>query len=311
MRNFDFDKLYQLETTPEALEASSQYLADHIKPFLSLLEPVLICFPDEGPASLGSVFKRAVELCGAIAIIWGPDYRWQELLRLAFDSHANTIVGPPQVLLGLMKLSRGTGTPLYVYDVIVCGDPFPRWMVNGLKRGLDCKVWGCYAIHSGPLIAGFSCEQEAGIHIREDMFLPILERDRNQYPQNRGRLRFAYTKDTQMIYDPQEIALVQHQPCSCGCDSPRVVETVSAADGADFEESLVEALLTWTSVLDFRATNTENGLKLEVIVFPNEALPELPGCAKLLLRNWDPEQDVPFFVQDYYLKDSENSFRNH
>lgn len=311
MRNFDFDMLYQLETTPEALEASSQYLADHIKPFLSLLEPVLICFPDEGPASLGSVFKRAVELCGAIAIIWGPDYRWQELLRLAFDSHANTIVGPPQVLLGLMKLSRGTGTPLYVYDVIACGDPFPRWMVNGLKHGLDCKVWGCYAIRSGPLIAGFSCEQEAGIHIREDMFLPILERDTDQYPQNRGRLRFAYTKDAQLIYDPQEIALVQHQPCSCGCDSPRVVETVSVADGADSKESLVEQLLTWTSVLDFRATNTENGLKLEVIVFPNEALPELPGCAQLLLRNWDPEQDVPFFVQDYYLKESEKSFRNH
>lgn len=297
----DFDKLYQLETTPEALEASSQYLADHIKPFLSVLEPVLICFPDEGPASIGSVFKRAVELCGAIAIIWGPDYRWQELLRLAFDSHANTIVGPPQILLGLMKLSRGTRTPLYVYDVIACGDPFPRWMVNGLKSGFDCKVWGCYAVHYSPVIAGFSCEQEAGIHIREELFQPVLDRAKDDYARNRGRLVFASTKDEHLIYDPQEIALVQHQPCSCGCDSPRVVETVSFADGADARESLMESLLTWTSVLDFRVTNTESGLKLEVIVLPNEALPEMPSCAQLSLRNWNPEQDVPFFVQDNYL----------
>ena len=211
MAILDFDKLYQLETTPEALEASSQYLADHIKPFLSVLEPVLICFPDEGPASIGGVFKRAVELCGAIAIIWGPDYRWQELLRLAFDSHANTIVGPPQILLGLMKLSRGTRTPLYVYDVIACGDPFPRWMVNGLKSGFDCKVWGCYAIHCSPVIAGFSCEQEAGIHIREELFQPVLDRPKDDYARNRGRLVFAFTKDEHLIYDPQVILMAKYK----------------------------------------------------------------------------------------------------
>lgn len=307
MDNTNYDKLFQLETTPEALEASSRYVADHIKPFLSLLEPVLICYPDEGPASLGSVFRRAVEICGAIAISWGPDYRWQELLRLAFDSHANTVIGPPQALLGMMKLARKTGTPLYVYDVIACGDPFPRWMVNGLKQGLDCMVWGCYAIRSGPLVAGFSCVQEAGIHIREDLFVPILNRDNGNYDPNWGRLYFRYKKDTELVYDPEQIALVQHQPCSCGCDELRVQDTVSTEEGAASQNALVETVLTWSSVLDFRATNTESGLKLELVVFPNEVLPKLPSCAHLSIRNWDPEHDIPFFIQDNYLKKGEKS----
>jgi len=293
-----FEKFYELETTPEALEESSQYLAKHIKPFLSLLEPVLICFPDDGPASLGAVFKRAVEICGAIAIIWGPDYRWKELLRLAFDSHANTIVGPPQALLGLMKLTRATGTPLYVYDAIACGDPFPRWMVNSLKQGLDCRVWGCYAIQSGPLVAGFSCEQEAGIHIREDMFTPVLDRTGAFYDTNWGKLYFAYTREPELLFDPEQIALVRNQPCSCGCDAPRVQETVSSKEDAADRDLLVKKVLTWSSVLDFCAENTESGLKLELVVFPNEVLPELPTCANLIVRTWDPERDIPFFIQD-------------
>ena len=307
MDHINYAKLCQLETTPEALEASSCYLADHIKPFLSLLEPVLICFPDEGPASLCSIFKRAVEMCGAIAIVWGPEYRWQDLLRLAFDSHANTIVGPPQVLLGLMKLARNTGTPLYIYDLIACGDPFPRWMVDGLKQGLDCRVWGCYAIHSGPIIAGFSCDQEAGIHLREDIFTPVQNLDRKSYPSGRGNLLLRHHSDPNLLFDPEQIALVQHQPCSCGSDSPRVVETLTARNGSDLNESLVEMLLTWSSVLDFKATNTKSGLKLELVVFPGEVLPEPPSCANLNIRPWDPDLDVPFFIQDNFLKQTEIS----
>ncbi len=306
MSNPDFDRIYQLETTPEALERSSQYLADHIKPFLSVLEPVLICFRDDGPASLGAVFKRAVEICGAIAIIWGPDYRWKELLRIAFDSHANTVIGPPSVLLGLMKLARATGTPLYVYDTIACGDPFPGWMVKSLKQGLDAMVWGCYAVRSGPLIAGFSCEQEAGIHIREDMFVPSVVPCADTDKPNWGKLRFTYAHNPELVFDPEEIGLVQHQPCSCGCDAPRVRETVSSREDFATRILLVDTVLTWSSVLDFRASNTESGLSLELVVIPNEQLPELPSCAHLSIRNWNPETDIPFFVQENYLNYREN-----
>lgn len=308
MDRSNYQKLYDLETTPEALEISSQYLAKQLKPFLSLLEPVLICFPDDGPASLGSVFKRAVEICGAIAIVWGPDYRWQELLRLAFDSHANTVIAPPQALLGLMKMARATGTPLYVYDVIACGDPFPRWMVNGVKQGLDCMVWGCYAIGSGPLVAGFSCTQEAGIHIRDDLFVPVVDRSGDAHRPNWGRLSFQYARDPELIFDPQVLALVQHQPCSCGSDEPRVQDTVATNADDAFMDSLFETVLTWSSVLDFRATRKENGLCLELVVFPDEALPKLPSCAQLTVRKWEPKTDIPFFVDNIYCRKSEKSF---
>lgn len=298
----DYQSILKLETTPEALEATICYLAEKMKPFLQTLEPVLICFPDEGRASLGGLFKEAVLRCKAMPVFWGPDYRWKELLRIAFDTHANTVIGHPLVVLGLMKLARATATPLYVYDVIVCGDPFSRWMVDDLKRGLDCRVWGCYAVCSGPVIAGFSCEQEAGVHIRGDVFRPYLlaEQDAEPYA-NRGKICFVSAKNPDLVFDPEHAVLLHQHACSCGCDEPRVGEANPLKEDCLSREILDNKLLGWSSVLDYRAEKTESGMSLELVVFPGESLPRVPSAAKLTVRTWDPE-DIPFCMEKYSFK---------
>lgn len=294
-----YQRILEQETTPEALEATVSYLSKKIKPFLSILEPVLICFPDEGPASLGGVFREAVIRCEAKPVFWGPDYSWKELLRIAFDTHANTVVGHPMVVLGLMKLARATATPLYIYDLIVCSDPFSRWIVEDLKSGFDCRVWGCYAVHTGPVVAGFSCIQEAGVHIRNDIFIPYLNRNPACTENiNRGKLCFTYAKNPELIYDPDQTVLLHSHACSCGSDEPRVVEANSISEEDITRELLENKLLTWSSVLDFCTEKTESGLSLEMVVFPGESLPKVPSVAKLSVRYWNQE-DVPFCMQQY------------
>jgi len=308
----NYQKLLELETTPEALEATVGYLTDRIKPFLSTLEPVLICYPDEGAASLGGVFKEAVLRCEAKPVFWGPDYRWKELLRIAFDTHANTIVGPPQVVLGLMKLAHATATPLYVYDAIIAGDPFAFWMVEGIKKGFDCNAWGCYAVQSGPVIAGFSCKQEAGIHIREDVFKTCLQRDGDENSaRNFGRLYFMSAKDRELLYDPEHMALVHYHPCSCGCDESRVIEVKSVRSDNLSRDHLEAVLLKWSSVLDYQVEYTESGAALELVVFPGEAIPQLPSFAKLNVRLWNPNEDIPFCMRKFAEKIPEKEAEYH
>lgn len=289
-----YEKLLELETAPEAIEATVQYLARLMKPFLQTLEPVLICYPDDSPASLGGIFKEAVIRCEAAPVFWGPDYRWMELLRIAFDTHANTLIGHPQTVLGLMKLAKVTKTPLYIYDMIVGGDPFPRWMVDGLKSGFDCNVWGCYAVRSGPIVAGFSCAQDAGIHIREDVFVPRIVAEPNGEVSKWNRFLFASAKNSDILYDPEQVMRIHYQPCSCGCDEPRVVETKSIRQDVLSKNNLDELLLTWSSILDYRVEYGESGVELELVVFPGEPLPKLPSCAKLVIRPWNPSEDMPF-----------------
>lgn len=293
-----YQKLLELETTPEALEATVNYLTSRIKPFLQVLEPVLICFPDEGITSLGGIFKEAVLRCEAKPVFWGPDYRWKELLRIAFDTHANTIIGTPQAVLGLMKLARATATPLNAYDVIVAGDPFAPWMIEGMKKGYDCHVWGCYAVRSGPVISGFSCNQEVGIHIREDVFKPYVQRDGDDNSvHDCGRLMFTSAKDPEIVFDPEVTVLLHHQPCCCGCDEPRVVDVKSTKKRTILREQLEADFLSWSSVLDYRVEYTESGAALELVVFPGEAIPQLPSFAKQKVRLWNPSEDVPFYLQ--------------
>ena len=294
----NYERLLELETTPEALEATVQYLSRLIKPFLQTLEPVLICYPDEGPASLGGIFKEAVIRCEAAPVFWGPDYRWKELRRMAFDTHANTVIGHPHIVLGLMKLARATGTPLYIYDMIVGGDPFPHWIVEALKEGLDCNIWGCYAVRSGPIVAGFSCIQEAGIHIREEVFKPCVDDEISSdiTGPHLSRLYFRSAKDPNLYFDPMQIAIVHHQPCSCGCDEPRIVESKPVTQRELSSDYLDQKLLFWTSVLDYRLETTESGSSLELVVFPGEMLPKLPSFAKLHVRPWNPDEDIPFCI---------------
>lgn len=307
-----YERLLKLETTPETLEATVNYISQRIKPFLQTLEPVLICFPDEGPKSLGGVFKEAVLRCDAKPIFWGPDYRWMELLRMAFDTHANTIIGFPHVVLGLMKLARATSTPLYAYDVIVVGDPFAPWMVEGMKKGFDCNIWGCYAVRSGPVIAGFSCTQEAGIHIREDVFVPTLcKDDGTPADSNLGRLYFTSAKDPSVTFDPERTARIHYQSCCCGCDEPRAVDVKAVQTDELLREHLEGELLTWSSVLDYRVEYTEFGAALELVVFPGEKIPQLPSFAKQKVRLWNPKEDIPFCMQEYALKISEKTVEYH
>jgi hypothetical protein len=300
-----YEKILKLETTPEAIEATVQYLARLMKPFLQTLEPVLICYPDEGPASLGGIFKEAIIRCEATPVFWGPDYRWKELLRIAFDTHANTLVGHPQVVLGLMKLAKYTKTPLYIYDMIVSGDPFPHWMVDGLKAGLDCNIWGCYAVHSGPIVGGFSCTQAAGIHIREDVFVPRAAEADHAAVSKWKRIQFVSAKDSSIAFDPDLQAIVHYQPCSCGCDDPRVMDTKPVSQDAFNKQSLDELLLTWSSILDYRVEYGESGTALELVVFPGEPMPKLPSVAKLNIRLWNPAEDIPFGIADFLGKNQE------
>lgn len=58
--------------------------------------------------------------------------------------------------------------------------------------------------------------------------------------------------------------------------------------------ALEEELLAWTSILDCKLHRGECGLEISIITFAGEQLPKLPSCAKLLLRPWDPEEDIPF-----------------
>lgn len=107
-------------------------------------ERVLICFPGEGD-SPGKQICDMVLRCGAIPVPMGEDCRWITLLRRGFSQRCGCLVGEAGVLLGLCKLARRMGTPLYARSCIVVGSEPDGWLSETLQTGLDCTIrgWVC------------------------------------------------------------------------------------------------------------------------------------------------------------------------
>ena len=111
-------KIDALAMEPEAQERTIEYLYEHLRHFFRKQERVLICFLEHKEGNISWLMEQAVLRCGAVPVLWGPDRRWKTLLQQAFFSKATAIVGPPLILLGLSKLKRQSGTPLYIRRVI-------------------------------------------------------------------------------------------------------------------------------------------------------------------------------------------------
>lgn len=294
MERSSYIKLAALTETPEAEKKSVSYLHQQMSRFLKKNERVLLLYPQEDNAAC-RILEAAVLACGGIPIWIGDDHRWVTILKKAFTSKSNCIVGSPLTLLGLSKLAKHMGTPLYAKNVMLLGYPSTHWLVNGICRGLDCMAWGCFDPGPEAVVAGFTCTQLDGVHIREDVFgVDIVDEQENPLPIGEmGKVILYPKEDPTLRFAVGDTGRIDPNPCSCGCTAPKIIDMDVLKDNPELSE-LGESLLHWSSILDCRVEKTEFGLELELVVFPGEKLPKLPGAAKRVVRAFNPEKDEPF-----------------
>lgn len=113
-------------------------IRDALAAFLKKNDRVLICCSET--SRTGETMQAAVSGYGGIPIFWTEDFRWGSLLRKAFTGRHRVVAGPPMLLLGLSKLSKQLGTPLYIRNAILLGE-CPQWIRESIELGLDCKTW--------------------------------------------------------------------------------------------------------------------------------------------------------------------------
>lgn len=293
--NYDaFLKIQDSARTDACFSDSVKYLTERFS-FIGPSDFVLICLPNSDPYGIGAIVREACTARGAKSRFWGEDLRWNTLLKIAFLSRATVIVGLPLVMLGLSKLARSSRTPLSVRSIVLSGYPCYDWMAEGIQNNLDCNLYGCYAIGSGPLLAGFSCRCNYGIHVRSDQYgLEIVDRKANRLPPGKvGEVILYPIENPSLQYDTLAIGEMSYGSCACGSKEPLLV---NINPGYHLDPDIVRLgaeMVRWNSVLDFRCSKGEYGLEIEVITLPGEKRPEIPGCAKLMIRNWDPETDIP------------------
>lgn len=297
----DLRKLEQAMRTPEMLNLTVDYLAENLRKFLRPGDKLMLCFTNQEPDNIGDLLSRAAQKIG-VRVLIPDDLRWKTMLKLAFSSRACAISAPPFVVLGLTKLARHTQTPLYFRNVITVGYRCSNWIIEGIQKGLDCQVWGCYGPGSGPLVSGFTCNKEPVIHVRDDLFdVEIVDESENAVADGEsGYVVLTPKAMPHLRYHTAECAKIKRPPCACGCTSVLLKDMYSGEDVDSDLEQLGRELMLWTSVLDCRLNNGECGLEVELVMIPGEKMPVLPQCAKRVIRNWNPDKDVPnWFLPDW------------
>lgn len=299
-----YREIVEKSMEPEALERSIVYLEEHLGAFLRKKERVLVCFQYHQEGDLSWLMEQAVLRCGAVPVVWGPQRTWKNLMRQAFSNKVTAIIGTPLVLLGLTKLIKQNATPLFIRKVITAGYPCQEWMVEGLIKGFDCEVGGCFGWEQTGIVAGFACGHSSGVHLRTAEYgVDIVD------PQ--GRILSAgevgemvlYLRSAPEIRSPVgENACIAAEECPCHSTSPRLLKMdYGRATDPDLEK-LGAYLLSWSSVLDCSLKKGESGLEIELVVFQGEKLPKLPSAAKLVVRHWNPAIDEPFYYYDLVIK---------
>lgn len=291
----NYMKIAAMAETPEAITNSISYLQQKMSRFLKKKEKVLLLFQNNHDSS-SRILEESVLACECTPIWIGPDRRWMTILKTAFTTKCNCIIGSPLMLLGLSKLARYLGTPLFARNVMMAGYPTSEWLVNGVRKGLDCMAWGCFDPGIGAVVAGFTCEQVDGVHVRsEEYSLDIVDDEgRSLPPGEMGYVILYPNADPSLRFAVGDRARLSMEKCRCGSCEPKLVDIDTVKpEGVDLAE-MGESLHYWSSILDCRLEKTECGLELELVVFKGEKLPKLPSAARLIVRAFNPETDAPF-----------------
>lgn len=283
-------QILQRMTTPEELENSVQYLTEKISKFLKKRERVLICLP-ETQGTLGWMIGQAVTRCEGIPFFLGEDKRWKTIMRTAFSSRCGTIVAEPLVLLGISKLAKAMGVPLFIRNAVLAGYPCMKWMREGIQHGLDCQTYGC--VDPGGFVAGFVTKGERELWLRSELFDAwVCDLQGNRLPDGEEGEVVLLLKESELEFPIGNYGRVCHVP-------DQRVYIYDMSMGRKVEPDIAKLsghLHRWTSILDCRVTRGFYGLELEIVTFPGEKLPKLPSCAKQVVRPWDPETETPFFL---------------
>lgn len=291
-----FQVLRDMAARPQAKERTAAYLAEHLSMFVKKMDTVLICFPQQEDGSLSQLLEQAVLQCEAVPVVWGADHRWKSLLRLAFSSRASTIISTPLIVLGLSKLRSFYSIPLFIRNVVTSGYPCEEWMIDGMRRGFDCKTWGCLVMGTTGAVAGFSCPAVQGVHLREDAYrVQIVDGVGNALPEGEsGEMVLSPVEAPEVRYFMGENARLRTGRCVCGSTHPLLTDICPGRTEADADLlALGKMLQSWNSILDCRLRKGPCGLEMEIITLPGGRLPKLPMAAKQVIRIFDPETDVP------------------
>lgn len=244
-------------------------------------DAVVICFPYTDSLSLGGLIATAVERLGAKPLLPGHDRTFGEYLEIIQQNSANVYLGPPVLLLSLLRLNPDTT----LKRALVSGDHCSETVLLQCEKILGTKLFPHYGSRETGLGCAYTCCAHEGLHIREnDVICEIIDETGNTLPLgNWGELVITTAGLEAMPlfrYRTGDFARLLPETCPCGSEVRRM-EVVGRIDTTAGIGHLEDILFTFDEIIDFSIRGNS-----AIISFINNSA-ELEPAVYRLLRGFD------------------------
>ncbi|MBR6952143.1 MAG: AMP-binding protein [Oscillospiraceae bacterium] len=161
-------------------ERTRMYFAVGLTELIYPGDRVLCAFPQTDENSLGGLIASAVKTIGADIRCLSGGESFGEMTALAESDGSSVYVGPPVLLLSLLRL-MGKKTPLR--RALVSSDVCPSTVRAACEEALGTRIFTHYGLRESGLGGAMECQAHEGMHVREnDLIFEIVGEEGERLP---------------------------------------------------------------------------------------------------------------------------------
>ena len=248
----------------------------------------MICMPFSGDRGLGELIAEAVERLGAAALPAGSGKSFGAYLEWMKKGQPDTYVGPPVLLLSLLRLQPETS----LKRALVSGDACPSQVMKNIEALLGSRLYPHYGSREMGLGGAVTCPAFQGMHLREnDLLGEIIDEKGRPVPGGEWGELVITTLEAEAMplirYRTGDRARFLPDPCPCGSCLARL-DLVSRKGPGSAMEELDQLLFRYPEVVDYQAEDLGDSLRIQGFLTKHRRdFPEM-WRGKRLQARWSP-----------------------
>ena len=226
-------------------------------------EKALIAMPFTGDRGLGELIQEAVEGLGAVPVPAGNMKSFGEMLELLDKEKPDTFIGPPVLLLSLLRMRPKSS----IKRGLVSGDACPPGIMKAIEERLGTRLYPHYGSREMGLGGAVTCPAFQGMHLREnDIIGEIVDEKGKAVPEGEwGELTVTLIEAGAMPlirYRTGDISRFLPGICPCGCCLRRLDSVSRIGEGREIEE-LDDYIFQIPWIVDYRISRKGEILEIE------------------------------------------------
>lgn len=226
-------------------------------------EKAVIAMPFTGDRGLGELIQEAVEGLGAVPVPAGNMKSFGEMLELLDKEKPDTFIGPPVLLLSLLRMRSKSS----IKRGLVSGDACPPGIMKAIEELLGTRLYPHYGSREMGLGGAVTCPAFQGMHLREnDIIGEIVDEKGKAVPEGEwGELAVTLIEAGAMPlirYRTGDISRFLPGICPCGCCLRRLDSVSRIGEGREMEE-LDDYIFQIPWIVDYRISRKGEILEIE------------------------------------------------